>query len=100
MGAQCHPPRHELECAGTGAWQSTTTNRSRGGGAEAGESKAATIIYLPAIRHVAPGTVTLQPEGEGYTVQPIEGSPAGYMIIPPVRQGNRSLFIAGKQPEG
>lgn len=47
---------------------------------EAGESRAATIIYLPAIRHVAPGTVTLQPEGERYTVQPIEGSPAGYMI--------------------
>ncbi|NGP61540.1 hypothetical protein L3476_16260 [Paenibacillus thiaminolyticus] len=55
---------------------------------------------MPAIRHVAPGTVTLQPEGEGYTVQPIEGSPAGYMIIPPIRQGNRSLIIAGKQPEG
>lgn len=67
---------------------------------EAGESKAATIIYLPAIRHVASGTVTLEPEGEGYTIQPIEGSPAGYMIIPPVRQGNRSLIIAGKQPEG
>ncbi|BFH16693.1 hypothetical protein J6TS7_24260 [Paenibacillus dendritiformis] len=67
---------------------------------EAGESAAPTIVYLPDICHVAPGTVTLQPEGERYTVQPIEGSPAGYMIIPPVQRGNRSLSVAGKQPEG
>lgn len=67
---------------------------------EAGESEAPTIIYLPDIRHVAPGTVTLQPEGERYTVQPIEGSSAGYMLIPPVQRGNRSLIIVGKQPEG
>ncbi|RJG25548.1 hypothetical protein [Paenibacillus thiaminolyticus] len=64
---------------------------------EASESEAPTIVYLIGYSPCrARDRVTMQPEGERYTVQPIEGSPAGYMIIPPVQQGNRSLIIAGK----
>ncbi|WP_374016472.1 cellulase family glycosylhydrolase [Paenibacillus thiaminolyticus] len=49
---------------------------------------------------VLPWRMARLSDGEGYMVQPIEGSTAGYMIIPPVQWGNRSLIIAGKQPEG
>lgn len=63
---------------------------------ETNETDAPTIIYLPDIKRISDDMVTLVPAGSSYTMHPLAGSHAGFLEIPAVTDGMRSLVIVGK----
>lgn len=60
---------------------------------EVGEVSSPTRIYHPNISRVTEESVTLIQEGSGFRIEKIDESEAGFIIIPPVKEGIRSIMI-------
>lgn len=77
-----HDPDSEMF---TMTWEEAHTDIAEG------SSRTATIIYVPDIKKAENGGVVLTSPGDSFHLESIEGSNAGYVIVPPAIKSGKSI---------